>query len=426
MYLRGSKWSMNKRRKPWNWFRIILLGVLVAGAVYVNQFIVPNVQPIGIPTPTPTRDPEFFVSEAEQLFADGKLSQAIDAYTEVVRARPRDSASYIAMARVQVWARRYADAKTSAENAILINPNNSNAHAVRGWALDFQKDYVGATSSIKKALEIDPNNALAHAYYAELLMDRSENNAGPLDAVQQASDELKKAVELDPSLLEAHRARGYVHYLTNHNDLAISEYQYAIGLNKNLEDLYLSLGLCYRVIEANDDAINAFTQALTLNPSDPLPNLYISLIEAKLGNFAPALQYAQQALQAEPSNANYHGNLGVMLYRNFEYEKAIAEFKLMEDGGTLTDGTVIAPLDLTAPRASQYYYIYAVTLTKMTPPQCGEAVKLALILLDKLRTDQTATFYGNDIVQTCAGDSGPTETPAAPGSAKTPTVTPTP
>jgi tetratricopeptide (TPR) repeat protein len=37
------------------------------------------------------------------------------------------------------------------------------AHAVRGWALNFQGEYLEAESSIKRALELDPNNALAHA-----------------------------------------------------------------------------------------------------------------------------------------------------------------------------------------------------------------------------------------------------------------------
>lgn len=432
MYLRGSKWSMNKRRKPWNWFRIIFLGVLVGGAVYVNQFIVPTVQPIGIPTSTPTRDPESFASEAENLFLQGKLTQAIAAYTEVVRVRPRDSASYIAMARAQVWAGKYIEAQTSAENAILINPSNATAHAVRGWALDFQKDYAAATISIKRAIELDPNNALAHAYYAELLMDQANDNTGPNDALQMASDESKKALELDPALLEAHRARGYVYYLTGGDNIryAIDEYQAAIAINKNLEELYLSLGLSYRAAEANDEAIDAFTQALTLNPVDPLPNLYISRIYTTLGNYARALQYGESAVKANPSNSTYHGNLGVALYRNFKYDEAIDEFELAVKGGTLKDGTVVAPLDLVnTPRASEYYYIYGVTLSKMTPSRCGEALPLAQQLLDKLRNDETASFYGNEIIRLCS-EATPVpdgaETPLASGETSTPTPTPTP
>ena len=53
----------------------------------------------------------------------------------------------------------------------MLNNDNSMAHAVRAWALDFQGETLEAEASIKRALELDPNNALAHAYYAEILVD---------------------------------------------------------------------------------------------------------------------------------------------------------------------------------------------------------------------------------------------------------------
>jgi tetratricopeptide (TPR) repeat protein len=419
---------MNKRRKPWNWFRIGFLGLLVASAVYVNQVIVPEIPPIGIPTPTATRDPESFISEAEDLFKQGKLNQAIEAYKQVVQARPEDSASYIAMARAQVWAGKYVDAQTNAEYAILLNPNNSTAHAVRGWALDFQKDFPQSETSIQRALEIDPNNALAHAYYAELLIDQVQSNTGPLDAIEKASAESRKALELDPTLLEAHRARGYVLYATQNYEQAIAEYQAAIAINKNIEDLQLNLGLSYRALEANDEAIEAFAQANTLNPADPLPNLYISRIYANIGNYARALQYAEQAMKAEQSNANYHGNLGVMFYRNFKYEEAIQELSLVVNGGTSEDGVPVAAISLdeasVSPRVPEYYFIYGITLAKMTPPRCGDALPIAQQILNKLSTDENAVFNANEIIRLCTE-----ATPVAAGETPTPepaTPSPTP
>lgn len=410
---------MSKRRKPWNWFRIGFLAILVAAAIYVNQVIVPGIPPIGVPTPTPTRDPESFLAEAEDLFRQGKLNQAIETYKEIVRVRPKDSASYIAMARAQVWAGQYVDAQTSAEYAILLNPSNSTAHAVRGWALDFQQDYPAAETSIKRALELDPNNALAHAYYAELLIDQFLSNTGPLDAVEKSSDESKKALELDPSLLEAHRARGYVLYATQNYDLAIAEYQAAIAINKNIEDLQLNLGLSYRALEANDEAIDAFGKANTLNPADPLPNLYISRIYAALGTYGRALQYAEQAVKADPADANYHGNLGVMLYRNFKYTEAIQELTLVVHGGALEDGTQVTPMELTSSqRAAEYYFVYGITLAKLTPPQCGEALQIAQQILDKWRDDDISVFNANEVIRLCSE-----ATPVA-GESETPTPTP--
>jgi tetratricopeptide (TPR) repeat protein len=368
------------------------------------------------------------------LFNQGKLSQAIDAYAQVVHSRPKDSASYIAMARAQVWAGKYLNAQESAENAILLNPSNSTAHAVRAWALDFQGDYLAAEVSIKRALELDPDNPLAHAYYAELLIDQNQNNTGPLDAIEMAGVESKKALELavGPAQLEAHRARGYVYSAIQKYDLAVAEYQAAIAINKNIEDLQLNLGLSYRALEANAEAIDAFSKANTLNPADPLPNFYISRVDAGIGEYGRALQYAEQAMKASPTETNYHGNLGVMYYRNFKYKEAANELALVVNGGTMEDGTAVTAMALVnSPRVAEYYFIYAVTLTKLKPPRCGDALQVAQQILDKLRDDETSVFNANEVIRLCTettpvpGADG-SETPGTPSNQQTPTVSPTP
>jgi tetratricopeptide (TPR) repeat protein len=422
---------MSKRRKPFNVIKIVFLAVLVGFAIYFNQVIIPTIQPLGVPTMTPTRDPESYITDAEELFKQGKLTQAIDAYSQVVHAQPKDAASYIAMARAQVWAGKYADAQKSAEYALLLNPNNSTAHAVRGWALDFQKDFLASELSIKRALELDDQNALAHAYYAELLADQYANNTGPLDAVQKASDESKTALSLGPNLLEAHRARGYIYYMTQNYELAIAEYQAAIAINKNIEDLQLNLGLNYRALAVNDKAVEAFSSASTLNPADPLPNLYISRVYAGVGEYAKALQYAQQAVNIMPTDTSFHGNLGVMLYRNFKYTEAVSELSLVVKGGATQDGAILTPLELTdSARVAEYYFIYGLTLAKLKPPRCGEALLIAQQILFKLPGDETSVFNANEIIRLCSQATPEPAGPGTPAAAVTPgatlTLTPVP
>jgi hypothetical protein len=194
MYLKGSKWSMNRRRKRPNWFRIIFLCLLVLGGAYVNRFVIPNQPQLGVPTPTATRAPESFVTEAEGYFAQGKLIPAIESYKQAVASSRDNPAVYVALARVQVFAGQYKDAQTSAENAILLNNNNSNAHAVRAWALDFQDNTLEAEASVKRALELDPNNALAHAYYTEILVDSFYGGTGAVGAIEKAIEPIAREV----------------------------------------------------------------------------------------------------------------------------------------------------------------------------------------------------------------------------------------
>src|SRR5574338_58072 len=121
MYLKGNKWSVTRRRRRPNWFRIILLSLLVLGFAAFNRLVVSNIQPLGVPTPTATRPPESFVTEAQALFKEGKLRQSIQAYQQAVAARPDDAATYVELAKVQMWNGDYRDAQESAENAILLS-----------------------------------------------------------------------------------------------------------------------------------------------------------------------------------------------------------------------------------------------------------------------------------------------------------------
>jgi hypothetical protein len=205
MYLRGSNWNMRQRRKPTNWFLVIFLALLIAVVVYLDRFVVPTVQPPFMPTPTATRNPESYATEANGLFTQGKLSQAIDVYNEAISINPSDPSLYIALAQVQAFAGKYDDALTSARNALLLNPNNSMAQAVLGWA-ETQKDslaqtpdYTDADTSIKRALQLDSNNGLAHAYYAFLLGDMDQYNTGPYsDPIRSAIAESNTAISLRP------------------------------------------------------------------------------------------------------------------------------------------------------------------------------------------------------------------------------------
>src|SRR5258708_15537413 len=134
MYMKGSKWSMKKRHQHFNWFRIVVLTLLISGGLYLDKYVIPTTPSPFEATATATRPPEAYITEAQTLFAQGKLLQSVQVYQEAVAVKPNDPTTYVAMARVQGLAGDYKGAQTSAENALLLNADNSMAHAVRAWA----------------------------------------------------------------------------------------------------------------------------------------------------------------------------------------------------------------------------------------------------------------------------------------------------
>jgi tetratricopeptide (TPR) repeat protein len=392
---------MNRRRKRPNWFRIIFLCLLVLGGAYVNRFVIPNQPQLGVPTPTATRAPESFVTEAEGYFAQGKLIPAIESYKQAVASSRDNPAVYVALARVQVFAGQYKDAQTSAENAILLNNNNSNAHAVRAWALDFQDNTLEAEASVKRALELDPNNALAHAYYTEILVDSFYGGTGAVGAIEKAIEESKVAIALAPDALETHRARGYVLEATGNYEEAIREYEAAIAINTNIADLHLALGRNYRTLSIYDKAVEEFTRANALNPQDPTPDLFISRTYATIGEYAKAMQYAESAVTDSPESASLRGNLGVMYYRNSYWTESIVELGYVVNGGVTKDGIKINAINLVPndARTAEYYATYGLALSRLN--KCGDALQVARSILERIPADEVAVENANAIINRC-------------------------
>ena len=237
-----------------NWFLVMILLVMIAAVTYTNRYILPTVSMPGMPTLTPTRDPESYVSEAEGQFSAGKLLQAIDTYRVAIRINPDDPTLYLAVARVQVFAGRFEEALTNSENALLLNPNNSIAHALRGWALTQLGEYTEAEASIKEALRLDPNNGIAHAYYAFLLGRMDLEDSGPyVDPIQLAIEESRVAASLAPNSLEAHWARAFILYITGNFEESIQEYRAAVNINSNISEIHLELGVTYAALGVVDD-----------------------------------------------------------------------------------------------------------------------------------------------------------------------------
>jgi len=415
---------MAKKRKPIHPFRILVLLSLIAAAVYFNKVVVPTIPPLFTASPTPTRAPETYLTEAEGLFNDGKLLQAISVYKQAIGSQPTNPATYIALARVQIFAGQYEDALTSSEDALLLSGNNSMAYAVRGWAYSKQGNYEDAETSLKKAISIDANNGLAHAYYAELLGLMYQNNSGPFDSIDLASEESRVAATLAPNTIEANYARGFILEITDNRELAVQAYLAAININPNISELHLALGRTYKGLGALANAIDEYTLANTLNPSDPLPNLYTSRAYAASGDFAKAVQSAELAVNTSPTDAYMIGNLGLMLYRNFQWPESVIQYSLAIHGGRTEDGKVIEPLQLTGNDLyiTIYYYTYALVLAHTN--HCGEVVDIARTILEKVPSDGDAVFNAQAALDQC----GNTLLTPSPTTNAQPTlqVTPTP
>ena len=408
---------MTRRKKRPNYFAWTVFGLVLLFGYYFNQVYLPTQPNPFMATATPTRSPESYVTEGETLFKDGKLFQAIEAYKAAIRSSPQDSTLYVSLARLQVWAGQYEEAQNNAEAALLLNSKNALAQGVRAWALDFQQRNSEAMNAIEEAVAADPNNALIQSYYVEILTDSGFDN------YPKAADQSLIALALDPNIVETRRARAYIYSATTGYEQATLELLEAIKINPNIPILHMELADNYRILQATDKAVTEYTLANTLNPSDPQPEYLISRTYAGVGDYAKAVQYAEQAVNDDPTNAFYHGNYGVMLYRNLRWSEAVEQFRIAINGGRTEDNLQIVgiPLDINDRFSIEFHYTYGLALAREN--QCGEALQIVQALQSRVRSNEDAMAAADKTIEICQENldnpavDTPTPTPAAEGTA---------
>lgn len=399
MYLKGSKFSMQKRRRRINPFRIILLVVIVAALVYFDRMVIPTIPNMFQATPTATRPAESYVTEAEALEGEGKYAMAISSYKEAVQADPRNPVNFLALARLNVYTGNYAQAVTDAENALLLNPNNDEALALRGFAIGLAGDYLRGVGSLEEALTVNGNNAAAYAFLAELYVYMLQVNQGDLTTMDKAIAASKSAISLAPNTLETHRGRGFVLEYTANFEEAAAEFEAAIAINPNIADLHLALGRNYFYLQEYDPAITEFNKANALNPKDPTPESLIARTYQMNGDYAKAIQYAQAALMDDPVDPYLYGNLGLVYWKNKQYLDSVDMLRIAVRGGVSADGQTVNGLPMDYGKVEQFYYTYALALANTQ--QCGEAIQLAQAIQTGLRNDDIAVYNAQETINIC-------------------------
>ena len=352
MYLHGKEPTFKNTRKTANPYRVLVLLVLIVFFLTVLTGIARgDVEPLFMPTPTPTRSTDSFVVEGETHFAAGNLDAAIDAFRRATELDPYDETLFTKLARIQTYSsallttdaersQRLQEAMESIDRAKELAPTDSQVLAVRSFVLNWNanpllvdeetaRDLLNqAEAEAVMALQLDNRNTLALAYYAEVLVDQKKWT--------QAQQYIQQAVERDPSLMDVHFIQAYTYETLGEYNLAIREYERAIEIMPNYTYLYIAVGRIYRHLQLYDQALENFARAANLNKQlgivDPIPYLSIANTYAQMGEFFAAALNVKQAVTMNPSNPNVYGQLGVIYHKSRNYEGAIPALECAIEG----------------------------------------------------------------------------------------------
>ncbi len=470
------------RRPESNLYRMFFWLILLLGGVWlILQIRGGQIKSPFEPPPTPTRTSTSYALEGDAQFTAGNIDAAIAAYQEAVRVDPNSSQAWAELARIQTYSSalkttdqeridRLAEALKSATKATELAPDDSTAHAVRAFALDWnadrslfkddvvQQNLADADQEAVRAAQLDPTNTLAMAYYAEILTDEQKWT--------QAEQYIKQAVNQDPSLMDVHRVYAYVLESLGEYNLAIQEYDKAITITPKLTFLYLRAGANYRTLgfkspnqenqkQLFDKSLEYFAKAASINTElqvkDPVPYLSIAKTYSQEGEYFIAARNVQKALDFQPDNADFYGQLGVIYFKSRNYEGSIPALACSINGCSGEQSCIGRgleacddqnpavtvkglPLTLGSVDYYQVYFSVLAALGPRDPTYCPEATRVIAMVhssgYEKDRPDITVNIRAAQLECAPGGESitepgGPTPAGPTPNPAVTSTPFPT-
>jgi len=471
------------QRRTSNLYRLFGLVILILAGVWFTWRLSTGIirNPFE-PTPTATRTNKSLVLEGEAQFQAGNLDLAIAAYQQAASlSSAGDPTVWTELARIQAYSSsllsndtdrlaRLTEALQSANQAVAMGPDNSDAYAIRAFVEDWNADSAldplrsgdkkaanfifEAQKDATQSLHLNNQNPLGLAFLAEILIDQQKWD--------QAALYIKPAIELGPQVMDVHRVYGYYLESTANYSQAIEEYQKAAAIDPNLTFLYITIGHNYRTLAflstlplQQSDLYNTarlnYAKAITIDnqlkltdPSinDPSPYIAIAKTYAQQGQFFAAALNAQEAIAIDPTNADLYGQLGDIYKRGRNFETSIIALRCAVEGcdalascqavlaGSDCVGVEVKPLVLN-PNSATYYLDLGSVLSAFAPNKpeyCPETVKLLTQIETKYPDNTIITRNANVGLQICAEvTAGLAQTPAAnttPGTTSVYTATP--
>jgi len=421
MYVPKRKPIFNKDERKSNPYAIAaMLAIIIVLVMVLRSLNQGEITPMFMPTPTPTRTLASFAEEGSVYFGAGDLDKAIEAYQQAVTLDPDNVELRADLARILVYSstlltideeriNRLEEALAMANSAIEIVDENSMAHAVKAFVLDWLSGnqdtaeeraamLTEAEQEAIYAIQLDNQNMLALAYYSEILVDQQK--------WIQAEQNIREAAERSPDIMDVRRINGYVQESLGNYSQAISEYQEAVHINPNMTFIYLRIGANYRRLQQYDAALEYFAKAANINEQlgvqDSIPYFSIATTYTQMGEFFSAGLNARKGLTYDPDNADAYGRLGIVYHRSRNYEGAIPAFKCAISGCAPEESCEVRQCDPeTEPEVTvqglpltagtvDYYLTYGAVLAGMHRQVNGYCEEAMDILA------QVKQNYGND------------------------------
>ncbi len=246
------------------------------------------------------------------------VEQAVDFFSEQIKANPKNLLAYAHRAAALVWKGDVDAALQDYDEAIRINPKIAPPWNDRGSAWYAKRDFDRAISDYSKAIEIDPKYAEAYANRATVWLDRGEPD--------KAIKDYDEVIRLDPEYVEAYTNRGVCWRQKKQFDKARQDFDAALKLDSR--SITALNGKAWLLATCPDGKFRDGKQAVELATKaceieEWKNNAFMDTLAAacaEAGQFDDAVKWMTKAL-SDPEYAKQAGDMGKKMLEQYKQKK---------------------------------------------------------------------------------------------------------
>jgi len=221
--------------------------------------------------------------------------------------------------------REMPESKNKFEQALKLNPYQSEAIAGLGNYYYYQGNMESPIFYYKKALDLNPSlsvlyNNLGYVYLARNFLDK-------------AIEQFQKGLAITPNYAILHRGLAEVYVAKGDYDQAAKFYESAIRLNPGLRDAYF--GLANLRNRRGQDAqaefkrvIISYQEVIKINPNNAEAHQMLANVYENQGELEKAIIYRQKVIELLPEQSYSYSNLGFTLLQSaYKFNIDTPDFK---------------------------------------------------------------------------------------------------
>jgi len=268
-------------------------------------------------------------TEANRYESEGKYTQAIEQYKQMVAINPKYAGAYFQMGRIFAFRMdKPVQGAKQVQKAIDLKPKEKEyqklLNGIIGNLLSQGLKYLKrgrsgeAVKTFSKVREIDSTNIngvyyTALAYYYNSDYDNAIKIAKKIFDLREEGSKVKKAYKII----------GNSHRKMNNTEKAIAAYKNAIEIDREYETAWDKLGVLYNRIDRNEQARKAFKQVVKINPKNASAWTNLGAVYNQLEQYDKAIKPLNKSVELKPDNYIAWYRLAVAYNETEKNKKAI-------------------------------------------------------------------------------------------------------